>query len=162
MDGEVPASPELDVAKLASVERHGGPGTIGLGFVQGLGLQRGAVASSIAHDNHNLLVAGVSDADMLFALERLVEAGGGMVAVADGETLGLVELPIAGLMSDRPVAEVAEQVLALEDAYRRLGSAIENPSMIFSFLSLGVIPALRLTNRGLVDGVTFELLSPLV
>ena len=90
---------------------------------------------------------------MLFALERLVEAGGGMVAVADGETLGLVELPIAGLMSDRPVAEVAEQVLALEDAYRRLGSPIENPSMIFSFLSLGVIPALRLTNRGLVDGV---------
>ena len=98
---------------------------------------------------------------MLFALERLVEVGGGMVAVADGETLGLVELPIAGLMSARPVAEVAEQVLALEDAYRRLGSAIENPSMIFSFLSLGVIPALRLTNRGLVDGVTFELLSPL-
>ena len=84
-----------------------------------------------------------------------------MVAVADGETLGLVELPIAGLMSDRPVAEVAEQVLALEDAYRRLGSTVENPSMIFSFLSLGVIPALRLTNRGLVDGVTFELLSPL-
>ena len=85
-----------------------------------------------------------------------------MVAVADGEILGLVELPIAGLMSDRPVTEVAEQVLALEDAYRRLGSSIENPSMIFSFLSLGVIPALRLTNRGLVDGVTFELLSPLV
>jgi adenine deaminase len=162
VDGEVPAAPELDVAKLASVERHGGSGTIGLGFVKGLGLRRGAVASSIAHDNHNLLVAGVSDADMLFALERLAEAGGGMIAVADGETLGLVELPIAGLMSDRPVAEVAEQVVALEDAYRRLGSAVENPSMIFSFLSLGVIPALRLTNRGLVDGVTFELVSPLV
>ena len=106
--GEVRASVEADVAKLASIERHGGPGTIGLGFVQGLGLRRGAVASSIAHDNHNLLVAGMSDDDMLFAVDRLVEVGGGMVAVADGEVLGLVELPIAGLMSDRPVAEVAE------------------------------------------------------
>src|SRR4051794_719931 len=143
-DGEVQAVPELDVAKLASVERHGGPGTVGLGFVHGLGLARGAVASSIAHDNHNLLVAGVSDADMLHALEVLVEAGGGMVAVADGEVLALVPLPIAGLMSDRPVTEVAEQVLALEQAYAALGSPVENPAMIFSFLSLGVIPALRL------------------
>src|SRR5581483_8560861 len=160
--GEVRASAERDVAKLASVERHGGPGTVGLGFVTGLGLRRGAVASSIAHDNHNLLVAGISDADMLFALERLVEAGGGMVAVAGGEVLALVALPIAGLMSDRPVAELAEQTLALERAYAELGSPVENPAMIFSFLSLGVIPALRLTNRGLVDGVTFELVSPLV
>ncbi len=161
VEGEVRASVELDVAKVASIERHGGPGTVGLGFVTGLGLRRGAVASSIAHDNHNLLVAGVTDADMLFAVERLAAAGGGMVAVADGEVLGLVELPIAGLMSDRPVAELARQTLALEEAYRRLGSPVENPAMIFSFLSLGVIPALRLTNRGLVDGITFELLSPL-
>jgi adenine deaminase len=161
-DGEVRASAEADVAKLASIERHGGPGTVGVGFVKGLGLRRGAVASSIAHDNHNLLVAGMSDADMLFAVDRLVEVGGGMVAVADGEMLGLVELPIAGLMSDRPVAEVAERTLALEEAYRRLGSTVTNPTMIFSFLSLGVIPALRLTNRGLVDAVTFELVSPVV
>jgi adenine deaminase len=161
-DGEVRASVEADVAKLASVERHGGPGSIGLGFVHGLGLKRGAVASSIAHDNHNLLVAGMSDADMLFAVERLVEARGGMVAVADGEVLALVALPIAGLMSDRPVAEVAEQTLALGEAYRALGSPLEKPEMIFSFLSLGVIPALRLTNRGLVDAVSFELVSPLV
>ncbi len=161
-DGEVRASAEADVAKLASIERHGGPGTVGVGFIKGLGLRRGAVASSIAHDNHNLLVAGMSDADMLFAVDRLVDVGGGMVAVADGEMLGLVELPIAGLMSDRPVAEVAEQTLALEDAYRRLGSTVTNPTMIFSFLSLGVIPALRLTNRGLVDAVTFELVAPVV
>jgi adenine deaminase len=160
-DGEVRASVEADVAKLASIERHGGPGTIGLGFVQGLGLKRGAVASSIAHDNHNLLVAGMSDADMLFAVQRLVEARGGMVAVADGEVLGLVELPIAGLITDRPVAELAAQTLALGEAYRSLGSPIKNPEMIFSFLSLGVIPALRLTNRGLVDAVTFELVSPI-
>jgi adenine deaminase len=161
VEGEVCASAHADVAKLASIERHGGPGTVGLGFVKGLGLRSGAVASSIAHDNHNLLVAGMSDADMLFAVDRLVEARGGMIVVADGEVLGLVELPIAGLMTDSPVAELAERMLALEDAYRQVGSPIESPAMIFSFLSLGVIPALRLTNRGLVDGVTFELVSPL-
>jgi adenine deaminase len=160
--GEVQASPELDVAKAASIERHGGAGTIGLGFVQGLGLRRGAVASSIAHDNHNVLVAGMNDADMVFAVERLVEVGGGMVAVAAGEVLALVELPIAGLMSDRPVIELAEQTRALTEAYGELGSSIENPAMIFSFLSLGVIPALRLTNRGLVDSVAFQLVSPIV
>jgi adenine deaminase len=99
---------------------------------------------------------------MLFAVERLVEARGGMIAVAGGEVLALVELPIAGLMTDRPVPELAEQTLALGAAYQKLGSRIESPEMIFSFLSLGVIPALRLTNRGVVDAVTFELVSPLV
>ncbi len=160
-DGEVRASAELDLAKAASIERHGGPGTIGLGFVTGFGLQRGAVGSTVAHDNHNVLVAGMSDADMMLAVERLAEVGGGMIAVADGEVLALVELPIGGLISDRPVAELAEQTLALTEAYRQLGSPVESPEMIFSFLSLGVIPALRLTNRGLVDGVKFELVPPL-
>jgi adenine deaminase len=98
----------------------------------------------------------------VFAVVQLVAAGGGMVAVADGEVLALVELPIGGLISERPAAEVAAQAHALGEAYRALGSSIENPEMIFSFLSLGVIPALRLTNRGLVDGVSFELVSPLV
>jgi adenine deaminase len=162
VDGEVPASVEHDVAKAASLERHGGPGTIGLGFIKGLGLRRGAVASTIAHDNHNVLVAGMSDADMVFAVEQLVAAGGGMVAVADGKVLALVELPIAGLMCDRPVAQLAAETRELAAAYRSLGSPVENPTMIFSFLSLGVIPALRLTNRGLVDGVEFELVSPVV
>jgi adenine deaminase len=160
--GEVTGSPEHDVVKAASIERHGGPGTIGLGFVTGLGLARGAVASTVAHDNHNVLVAGTNDADMLFAVERLAEVGGGMIAVADGEVLALVELPIGGLISDRPVAELAEQAHALAEAYRQLGSPVEGPEMIFSFLSLGVIPALRLTNRGLVDGVTFELVPAVV
>jgi adenine deaminase len=162
VDGEVPASPELDLAKAASIERHGGPGTIGLGFVRGLGLKRGAVASSVAHDNHNLLVVGMDDDDMLFAVKRLQETGGGMIAVVDGEILALVPLPIAGLVSDRSVAEVAEQLRELEAAYRALGSRLESPYMMVSFLSLGVIPALRLTNRGLVDGVTFTLVPPLV
>jgi adenine deaminase len=161
VDGAVPASVELDLAKAACIERHGGPGTIGLGFVQGLGLRRGAVASTVGHDSHNLLVAGMIDADMLFAAERLVEAGGGMIAVADGRVLGLVELPIAGLVADRPVGEVAEQCRGLAAAYRELGSPVEDPYMIVAFLSLGVIPALRLTNRGLVDGIRFELVEPI-
>jgi adenine deaminase len=160
--GEVRADASLDLAKGASIERHGGPGTIGLGLVQGLGLERGAVATTVAHDNHNLLVVGMSDREMLFACERLREVGGGMIAVADGEVLGLVELPIAGLVADRPVADVAAQVRALGAAYERLGSTIESPFMFVSLLSLGVIPALRLTNRGLVDGVAFELVGPVV
>ncbi len=161
-DGAVPASVELDLAKAASIERHGGPGTIGLGFVQGLGLSRGAVATTVAHDAHNLLVVGTTDADMLFAIERLEAAGGGMIAVAGGRVLGLVGLPIAGLLSDRPVAEVAAQVRGLDAAYKELGCSLESPFMTVSILSLGVIPSLRLTNRGLVDSVDFRLLSPVV
>jgi adenine deaminase len=161
LDSEVRAVRKLDLAKAASIERHGGPGTIGLGFVQGLGLARGAVATTVAHDNHNLLVIGMSDAEMLFAVERLRRSGGGMVAVADDDVLAQVELPIAGLMSDRHVAEVAEHVRALDRAYKELGCTLEYPFMFVSLLSLGVIPALRLTNRGFVDGIKFELVPPL-
>jgi adenine deaminase len=159
--GEVRADAGLDLAKVASIERHGGPGTIGVGFVQGLGLRRGAVASTVAHDNHNLLVVGMDDDDMLFAVARLRDTGGGMVAVAGGEVLGEVRLPIAGLMSDRSVAEVAEEVRGLGRAYRELGSELEYPFMMVSFLSLGVIPALRITNRGLVDGREFRIVEPI-
>ncbi|MEA2381148.1 MAG: adenine deaminase [Solirubrobacteraceae bacterium] len=162
VDGAVPAAPDLDLAKAASIERHGGSGSIGLGFVQGLGLQRGAVATTVAHDNHNLFVVGTNDADMRVAVERLAAAGGGMVAVEDGKVRALVELPIAGLISDRPVAEVAAQVRALDRAYADLGTTIEFPFMMVSFLSLAVIPALRLTNRGLVDGREFCFVDPVV
>jgi adenine deaminase len=160
--GAVAAAPDLDLAKAASIERHGGAGSIGLGFVQGLGLERGAVATTVAHDNHNLFVVGTNDADMVTAVERLAAAGGGMIAVEDGAVRALVELPIAGLISDRPVAELAEQVRALDRAYADLGTTIEYPFMMVSFLSLGVIPALRLTNRGLVDGREFALVDPVV
>src|SRR5919199_1265048 len=162
IDGAVLASPERDLAKAASIERHGGPGTIGLGFVQGLGLERGAVATTVAHDNHNLLVVGMDDGDMLAAVARLAQAGGGMIAVEDGEVKALVELPIAGLMSDRSVPEVADEVRSLARAYEALGCQLEYPFMMVSFLSLGVIPALRLTNRGLVDGREFALVDPVV
>lgn len=160
--GAVEANPDLDLAKAASIERHGGSGSIGLGFVQGLGLRRGAVATTVAHDNHNLFVVGTNDADMLAAVARLAEAGGGMIAVEDGETKALVELPIAGLLSDRPVVEVAARVEELDRAYTDLGTTIEYPFMMVSFLSLAVIPALRLTNRGLVDGREFALVDPVV
>jgi adenine deaminase len=162
IDGEVRADPALDLAKAASIERHGGPGTIGVGFVQGLGLSRGAVASTVAHDNHNLLVVGMDDDDMLAAVARLRETGGGMVAVDGGEVIGEVRLPIAGLISDRSVPEVADEVRSLDRAYKALGSSLEYPFMMVSFLSLGVIPALRLTNRGLVDGREFALVDPVV
>jgi adenine deaminase len=162
LDGEVRADPAIDLAKAASIERHGGPGTIGVGFVQGLGLQRGAVATTVAHDNHNLLVVGMDDADMLAAVARLRETGGGMVAVDGGAVIGEVRLPIAGLMSDRSVADVADEVRSLARAYEALGCALEYPFMMVSFLSLGVIPALRLTNRGLVDGRAFALVDPVV
>jgi adenine deaminase len=162
VDGEVRADPALDLAKAASIERHGGTGTIGLGFVQGLGLARGAVASTVAHDNHNLLVVGMDDDDMLVAVRQLQETGGGMVAVDDGEVIGEVHLPIAGLISDRPVTEVADEVRSLARAYEALGCALEYPFMMVAFLSLGVIPALRVTNRGLVDGREFALVDPIV
>ena len=118
--------------------------------------------SSVAHDSHNLLVGGMNDADMLFAVERLRDVGGGLIAVAEGEVLSLVELPIAGLLSERSVEDVAQELHKLGEAYRDLGCPLEWPYMLFSFLSLGVIPALRLTNRGLVDALTFELVEPVV
>jgi adenine deaminase len=161
-DGEVRADPSIDLAKAASIERHGGPGTIGVGFVQGLGLDRGAVATTVAHDNHNLLVVGMDDGDMLAAVARLRETGGGMVAVDGGAVIGEVRLPIAGLMSDRSVPEVADEVRSLARAYEALGCELEYPFMMVSFLSLGVIPALRVTNRGLVDGREFALVDPVV
>lgn len=162
VDGAVPADVSLDLAKAISVERHGGPGTMALGFVQGLGITRGAVASTVAHDNHNVLAVGMDDDDMLAAIERLRETGGGMVAVDGKEVIGEVRLPIAGLMSDRSVAEVADEVRALGRAYEALGCPLEYPFMMVSFLSLGVIPALRLTNRGLVDGREFALVDAVV
>jgi adenine deaminase len=158
----VRADASIDLAKAASIERHGGPGTIGLGFVQGLGLSRGAVASTVAHDNHNLLVVGMDDDDMLAAVDRLRETGGGMAAVDGGEVIGEVRLPIAGLISDRSVTDVADEVRSLARAYEALGCELEYPFMMVSFLSLGVIPALRVTNRGLVDGREFVLVDPVL
>jgi adenine deaminase len=154
-DGRVTASATEDLAKVASVERHRGTGQIGLGFVKGFGFGSGAVASTIAHDSHNLLIVGTNDADMAFAGNTLAEAGGGMVAVRDGHVLALVPLAIAGLMSQASVEKVNDQVKGLARAWKELGCDLESPFMTMSILALPVIPELRITNRGLVDTVEF-------
>lgn len=158
-DGYV--TPAGDVSKAAVIERHGGDGSIGRGFVTGFGFERGAVASTVAHDSHNLLVVGTDDDAMAEAAARVVELDGGMVAVdSDGAVLAEVPLPVAGLMSDRPIAEVAAAVHELEGAWRELGCHLDSPFMTMSLLALAVLPELRVTNRGLVDTETFEFVSP--
>jgi adenine deaminase len=156
-DGDAVADPGRDLAKAAVVERHKGTGRIGLGFVQGFGLQRGALASTHAHDAHNVVVVGVEEADMAAAVNRLAEIGGGQVAVAGGQVVGEVPCPIGGLISDRPVEEVAAAVERMENAAGELGVTMRSPFMAISFLALSVVPELRLTDRGLVDATRFEL-----
>ena len=147
-----------DVAKVMVLERHGGPGNFGLGYVKGFGLTAGAVASTVAHDSHNLLILGTNDADMALAGNALAELGGGMLVVKDGQILATLPLPIAGLMSDRPVEEVAGMVARLDAAWKELGCNLESPFMTLALISLPVLPELRLTNRGLVDSLNFTLL----
>jgi adenine deaminase len=157
-NGETVADPDRDLAKAAVIERHRGTGRIGLGFVRGFGLRRGALASTHAHDAHNLMVVGMDDADMAAAANRLAEIGGGQVAVADGRVLAEVPCPIGGLISDLRVEEVAASVHAMERAaHDELGATLPAPFMALSFLALSVIPELKLTDRGLVDTVAFEL-----
>ncbi|MFP8951640.1 adenine deaminase [Natrialbaceae archaeon A-arb3/5] len=149
-----------DVSKAFVFERHGNDDSAGYGFVTGFGFDRGAVASTVAHDSHNLLVVGTDDADMARAAERLTELEGGMVAVDDGEVIAEIRLPIAGLMSDRPIDEVSARVSDLEDAWEDLGCDLNAPFMTMSLLALAVLPELRITNRGLVDTERFEFVEP--
>ncbi len=155
-DGHVPASIAKDVAKIAVFERHKATGTRGLGFVTGFGLRGGAVASTVAHDAHNLMVVGTNDADMIVAANALAEAGGGMIAVRDGKILALLPLPVAGLMSEEPASTVAASVEALDRAWKELGCQLHSPFMTMALLPLACLPELRLTNRGLVDTVAFR------
>jgi adenine deaminase len=155
--GEAVADPSRDLAKLAVIERHLGTGRIGLGFVRGFGLERGALASTVAHDAHNLIAVGMDDASLAFAVRRLANRGGGMVAVHGGEVLAEQPLPIAGLLSDAPLEEVVAQSEALVAAAAELGCRVRAPFQLLSFLALSVIPSLKLTDRGLVDVDRFEL-----
>jgi adenine deaminase len=143
---------EDDLAHAAVVERHRATGRVGRGFATGFGLRRGAIASTVAHDAHNIVCVGSSGADMAVAVARLAELGGGQVAVVDGRVAAEVALPLAGLMSDMPAAEVAAALDALGAvAARGLGVAVEEPFMQLSFLALSVIPEMRLTDGGLFD-----------
>lgn len=159
-DGRVKTT--TDVSKAAVIERHGGDGSIGRGFVTGFGLDEGAVASTVAHDSHNLLVVGTNDEAMARAASRTVELEGGMVAVDDSSVVAEVPLPVAGLMSDLPLTKVSERVHELEAAWEQLGCDLDSPFMTMSLLALAVLPELRLTNRGLVDTEAFEFVEPFV
>lgn len=160
--GEAHANPDEDLMKIAVFERHGHGGSRGLGFIKGLEVKEGAVASTIAHDAHNLVIAGANDDDMLAAAKALVESQGGLVAVKDGRVLALVPLPIGGLMSDKSVEAVAEKVELLRDAWRKLGSSLPSPYMTLAFATLSVIPELRITDKGLLDAVHFKFVNPVI
>jgi adenine deaminase len=155
--GEAVADPSRDLAKIVVIERHKQTGRMGRGFVRGFGLRRGALASSQAHDAHNIVMVGVDDGDMAVAANRLVEIGGGQVAVAEGEIVSEVPCPIGGLVSDETFEVVAEQVDRMEEASHGLGTTLPAPFMTMSFMALSVIPELKLTDRGLVDTIRFEL-----
>jgi adenine deaminase len=157
-NGELVADPERDLLKLVVIERHHASGSVGLGLVKGLGLRRGALASSVAHDAHNLVIAGASDSDMLRAARVLEEMGGGFACVVDGEVRASVPLPLGGLVSPLPAAQLVQQLAALDAAAAELGCTLDHPCMTLSFLSLSVIPALKLTDQGLIDVETFTLL----
>ena len=150
-NGNVERAPERDICKVAVINRHTSEGGMSVGFVHGFGLKKGAVASTYAHDAHNLIVLGMSDAEMAFAANKLVEHGGGMTAVEDEEVLALFKMPIAGLMSDLPVQEVADALSEISNAWVALGSSLASPFMTMSLLSLVVIPEIRLTDKGLVN-----------
>jgi adenine deaminase len=155
--GEALADAERDLAKIAVVERHLGTGRIGRGFVRGFGLQRGALATTLSHDAHNLVVVGMSDGAMAYAVRRLANIGGGIVVVDGAEALAELPLPVAGILSDAPLAEVVERSHAVVAAAERLGCTIEAPFQLMAFLALSVIPSLKITDRGLVDVDRFEL-----
>ena len=150
---------ERDILKLAVIERHHASGGMGLGLIRGFGLQRGAFASSVAHDSHNLIIVGTNDADMATAVRAVADMEGGFVAVAGEKVLAQLALPIAGLMSNRPIDEVVARLSALQEALRSMGCQLENPFMALSFLALPVIPELKLTDRGLFDVLKFSFVN---
>ncbi len=160
--GAAVADPARDVAKLAVVERHKGTGNVGIAFARGFGLRRGAVASSVAHDSHNIVVVGTDDVSMETAVNRVVEIGGGVV-VADGAApKAEVALPVAGLMSNASMHDVDAAEGRANEAARALGASMDHPFMTLAFLALPVIPELKLTDRGLVDVTKFDFVSPVI
>jgi adenine deaminase len=161
-DGVVLPDAKHDIANVAVVERHRATGNIGLGFVRGFGIRRGAIASSVGHDAHNITVVGVNNEDMATTVNTIASIGGGQVVVSRGEVLARVGLPIAGLMSDKPVEVVAAQLEKLHRAARGLGIKLKSPFMQMAFLPLAVIPELRITDKGLVDVKRGKIVPPLV
>ncbi len=158
-DGDKRPDPARDLIKIAVIERHGRNGNIATGFVRGFGLQAGAIASTVCHDHHNIAVVGADYADMALAANRLGQIEGGFVVVRDGQVLAELALPVAGLMSLEPFEEVRDRLIALRAAARTLGVTLEEPFLQLAFLALPVIPALKITDRGLVDVIRFEIIG---
>jgi adenine deaminase len=156
VDGNAVADVERDILKIAVVERHRASGNVGVGFVKGFGLKEGALASSVAHDSHNIVVVGTNDNDMLTAVIEIAKMQGGQVIVTHDKVIEFLPLPIAGLMSDRPLEEVKEKIESLNQKARDLGCTLKEPFMTISFLALPVIPDLKITDLGLVDVTAFK------
>ncbi len=158
-NGKIVSDVEGDILKLVVVERHQATGNVGVGFVRGFKLKRGALGSTVAHDAHNVVVVGTNDSDILTAVQSLEKMRGGQVAVADGKILSALDLPIAGLVSDQPLERVIEGIAKLNAAAKQLGCELEAPFMSLSFLSLSPIPELKLTDQGLVDAVNMRIID---
>jgi adenine deaminase len=158
-DYQIQSDLERDVLKVAVIERHKRTGHIGRGFVKGFGLKAGSISSSVAHDSHNICVVGTNDSDMAAAVNEIARIQGGQVAVKNGKILAELALPFAGLMSTRPIEEVNQAEGHLSEAARILGCAFSSPFMVMSFLSLAVIPEIRLTDKGIVDVNAAKLIS---
>jgi adenine deaminase len=155
-DGELRADPQRDLCKVIVIERHRASGRMGKGFVRGFGMREGAIASTVAHDSHNMVVVGVDDADLFAAALHLVKRGGGFCVVRGGQVLADVPLPVAGLMSDADAATLKQQLERLHDAAGALGIQLRRPFMAMSFLTLSVIGALKITDQGLIDVERFQ------
>ena len=150
-DGYAVSNIDDDVLKILVIERHKASGNIGKGFVKGFGLKSGAIASTVAHDSHNMIVIGTNDDDMFKAIKELVKSQGGKVIVKDGEVVAKLELPIAGLMSEQSSSEVIQKAQELKQGEKAVGCSIDEPFMTMAFLSLSVIPEIKLTDKGLMD-----------
>jgi adenine deaminase len=161
-DGEVKADMKRDLAKLAVVERHRGTGGVQVGLVNGFGLSECcAIASTVAHDCHQMIVVGTDEGDMALAANKLAETGGGQVVVRKGKIIGLIELPLAGLMSTERADRVVKKANTILDGFQACGCKINNPNMTLSLLALTVIPELRLSDKGLVDVTRFTFIPVL-
>ena len=158
-NGEICSDTDRDILKICVVERHKGTGNVGIGLVKGFGIKKGAIASSVSHDSHNIVAVGVDDEDIYRAIVEIRDMGGGMVVVSDGKAVSKVRLEIAGLMTNSSLDELLEGLKDLDHHAKGLGISLGNPFMILSFLSLPVIPELRITDKGLVDVNRFELVS---
>jgi adenine deaminase len=158
-NGFAVADTERDILKMAVIERHRATGNMGKGFIHGIGLKYGAIAGTVAHDHHNLIVVGADDASMMAAARAVADMGGGLVAARGDTVLAELPLPVAGLMSDRPIREVRQAVDELLLAAKELGSPLHDPFMAMSFMALEVIPSLKLTDVGLVDVEKFQVVD---